>query len=458
MKLTLLKTSAVGLAICAVMVFAISEERRPLLMLVNFGAFAAIFLGGSIFCLALLTILRKIRRRTANKESTLPRTARAGDLLASLRFMIVFLLGFSVYFYDNSSPREIAWGDQFRYTYRQPEQTGDGWSTSTLEAEGLQPAVFEHLLRDLVTHDEYKGIHSLLIARHGKLVLEEYFYDQHKDLPHPLRSANKSLTSALIGIALDEGLIRSVDDPIVSYFPEIRHSPRWDTAKEAITIRHLLTMSGGLDANDWDRDSPGNEERLYALEESWTQFYLDLPQVHPPGEVYAYSTGGEMVLRDLITRVSGISLQEYAASRLLAPLGITSTAWHRYAYGRDDLPVRLDLTSREMLKLGQVYLDDGIWNGRAVISPAWVRESTALSQTVPDKGLGDPGYGYLWWKHHFEVDAQPVDSYAAQGSGGQFIFVVPAVDMVVVFTQGNYQSRRRTNPLRLMREVILPSL
>ena len=436
-------------AACVVLLFVISEERRPMLMLLNFGAFFGVFLAASAVVTAAMMLLKR-------KFSVLQSKSFSEVIGIALNFGFLSLLSLGVYFADFSTPRPIPWGNTYRYAY-QPPQPGQGWETGGLAAAGLEPALFRHLVEEVVNYDDYRGIHSVLVAKNGKLVFEEYFYDQGPELPHPLRSANKSLTSALIGIAVDEGLIGSVDDSIYDYFPEFRQQPGWDTGKDAVKIRFLLSMTGGLDANDWDRQSPGHEDRIYGLKEDWSNYYLSLPLVNKPGSVYAYSTGGEMVLRDLLTRVSGVSLQEFARTRLFEPLGIKNVVWHRFAFGRDDLPVRCDLTSRDMLKFGQLYLNWGVWNGQRVISESWVSQSTAVHSRVPHARFGNPDYGFLWWKHPFQIGGRSIDTYMAQGNGGQIILVLPEQQAVIVFTQGNYNNWRQVNPFRLLRELILPA-
>jgi CubicO group peptidase (beta-lactamase class C family) len=446
MRSSFFKTLALGLFLCVATLFFISEERHPALMLLNIGAFTGILTAASSFFILIILL----RRRLADRSSSLKPGWRDGR--NGLRFGIAVLIGFALFFHDYSEPREIGWGQTWHYDYQQPTSTDDGWETASLTEADINPEVINHLMRDLVTDKAYKGMHSVLIARDGKLVFEEYFYDETIDTPHPLRSANKSLTSILIGVAVKEGLIESVDDNIYDYFPEI------PGAGQPITIRHLLTMTGGLDANDWNRASAGNESKIYRLQQDWTNFYLNLPIKNPPGSQFAYSTGGEMVLRDLITRVSGQSLQDYTQERLLEPLGINQYQWHRYAFERDDLPVRLNLRSRDMLKIGQLYLDKGRWQDHQIVNADWVAESTTQHAQIDNERMRNPGYGYFWWKHPFQVNGQDVDSFAAQGSGGQFIFVLPEQQLVVVFTQGNYGNRRRNNPFRIMRALILPSI
>lgn len=436
-------------ALCAVLMFVIAEERRPLLMVMNFGAFFGVFLVASTFAVAVALFLQRGAGMFSERS--------VGSLAAtSFLFGHLALLGLGGFFLDLSTPRPIPWGNTYRYQY-QPPQGDNDWPSAALADVGLEPALFRHLVEEVVNYDDYRGIHSVLVAKDGRLVFEEYFYDQTADLPHPLRSANKSLTSALVGIALDEGLIGSVDDSVYDYFPELRGRPDWDPAKDGIKLRHLLAMTGGLDAHDWDPRSPGGEEHIYRLQQDWSVYYLTQPLKHEPGTVYAYSTGGEMVLRDLITRVSGLSLQDFTQTRLFEPLGITNVVWHTFAYGRIDLPVRVDMTPRDMLKFGQLYLNQGVWRGRRVLSAEWITLSTATHSQVPHAGLGFPEYGFLWWKHGFQIGGRRVPSFAAQGNGGQIILVLPEQATVVVFTQGNYNKWRQANPFRLTRELILPS-
>jgi CubicO group peptidase (beta-lactamase class C family) len=289
------------------------------------------------------------------------------------------------------------------------------------------------------------------MVRHGKLVAEGYFNGYGADTLHDLRSTGKSFTSALAGIAIEQGLF-AVDDPIATLIPQFENHANMDARKRAITIRHLLDMRSGFECNDWNSASAGNEERMYQARD-WVGFILDLPMANEPGTVASYCTGGVIVLGQVIASRSGMTLDAYAAAYLFAPLGIQQVAWRTAPDGNATGGGGLKLRPRDAAKFGQLYLNGGVWNGARVVPAEWV---TASRERVT--ALGNDSYGRLWWKRSFAHGGALVDSFFTSGNGGNFIFVFPALDLVVVFTGSNYNSPLGDQPFKIVGEYVLPAV
>jgi CubicO group peptidase (beta-lactamase class C family) len=317
-----------------------------------------------------------------------------------------------------------------------------------MEGEALRRAV------EALRRDRDHELHSLLVVRRGRLVVEEYWRGHDRDTLHDLRSATKSITSLLTGIALDRGLLPGVAAPVLPYLapPEARQA--LGPAKGAITVEHLLTMRSGLDCDDRDRKSPGHEDRMYRSRD-WVQFFLDLRAVRPPGAEAHYCTGGVVALGRVLAAAGGRPVPELAQEFLWNPLGITEARWSRFDGGRQtDTGGHLSLRPRDLAKLGQLVLQQGWWQGRQVVSRAWIETSTAEQTRIDD---GKP-YGYLWWLVGAQVGPRKLRVVFAQGNGGQVLFVVPELELVAVFTGGAYNSPKAGLPLQVFGAAILPAV
>jgi CubicO group peptidase (beta-lactamase class C family) len=330
-----------------------------------------------------------------------------------------------------------------------PADTGDGWTVSSPAAEGMDGAAVLATLEAIRAH--FSGVDSLVVVRRGRLVAEGYFNGYGPETLHDLRSTGKSFTSALAGIAIDQGLF-ALDDPIASLIPQFENHANMDARKRAITLRHLLDMRSGLECNDWNSASRGNEERMYDTRD-WVAFILDLPMANDPGAVASYCTGGVVVLGQVIAWRSGMALDAFAAAYLFGPLGIQQSAWRRSPDGSATGGGGLRLRPRDAARFGLLYLNGGVWNGARVVPADWVTRSRERV-TV----LGNDGYGLLWWKRSFAHRGDMVESFFTSGNGGNFIFVFPALDLVLVFTGSNYNSPLGDQPLQLAAEFLLPAV
>src|SRR5208282_5191943 len=320
------------------------------------------------------------------------------------------------------------------------------WPTASAAASGLSDARLQ-ALDAAVRSGEFKKIGSVLVARHGKLVYEAYFEGDATTL-RDTRSATKSITDVLIGIAIDEHKLSGVDAKILTLLPERAHKiQNPDPRKLAITVEDFLTMSSPLECDDWNDASRGNEERMYVVED-WTQFILDLPirgrmhvgeKIDPPpyGRYFSYCTGGVFTLSEVLQKVTGVRTDRYAEEKLFAPLGITEVQW---VYSPLNIPQTgggLRLRSRDLLKIAQLYLDAGSWQGRRIVDEAWVRTSTQPHARIDD----DTEYGYLWWLKSFKFEGKSYPAFFMSGNGGNKVVVIPGLEMAVVITSTNYNTR-----------------
>jgi CubicO group peptidase (beta-lactamase class C family) len=285
------------------------------------------------------------------------------------------------------------------------------------------------------------NIHSLLIARHGKLVLEEYFYGFKREQPHDMRSASKTFAPLLVGIARNKGAKIDIDTPVYSQFPEYKEFANPDPRKSKITVRDLITMTPGLACDDNDEASPGNEDVMQQqkAQSDWYKYTLDLPMARDPGGDQAvYCSAGINLLGGIIRNATHAWLPEFFYENVAKPLQIKTYHWNLMPTGDGYAGGGLYLRPRDQLKLGQLYLNGGVWNGKRVISKDWVERSTSRQSTF-GKTLGaDHDYGYGWHLYHFEVGDRSYRAYAAGGNGGQIVMVIPDLDLVVGFTGGAY--------------------
>ena len=309
------------------------------------------------------------------------------------------------------------------------------------------------MLVDLVNRirrGEYGQVTSLLIARHEKLVLEEYFNGWTADRTHTTQSVSKSVTSLLAGMAVDRGLL-SIDAPMTSFFPEYAPIANFDDRKRAMTVRHLLMMETGL---DWSEAAYEGSplERMNTCGCDWLRFLLDWPMREPPGTRWEYVSGGTILLGAIVASAVGQPLYRFAHEQLDAPLAISGSTWVVSAQnnGVTHAGGGLRLKPRDMLKIGQLVLNGGNWRGVRVVSESWIRESTTpLITNVATFGTWPASYGYLWWR-------LPEGVTAAIGRWGQWIFIVPSANLVMTAT-GEVDANFLSAPTALYRYV-LPAL
>ena len=324
-----------------------------------------------------------------------------------------------------------------------PVARDDGWPVASANYRKLidRGAALCRMADRLVASGA--NVHAVVVARGGKLVFERYFKGSDEingrrvesvtfdaDTLHNIKSVSKSVASLALGIAIDRGLIRSVDEPIFSFFPEL--SDLRTPEQERIQLSHVLTMSLGLKWVEAVPDNEGNndEERMHMAPDP-CRYVLGLPATAPPGQEFFYNTGALTLLSAIVRKATGRPLDEFARTNLFEPLGITKMEWTRVK-GDSDAGGGLRLRPRDMAKIGQLVLAGGRWNGRQIVSKAWIDASTTPRMEATD-------YGYLWWLGRSLFKEREVHWAAALGRGGQSIRIVPELDLVVVVTAGYYQ-------------------
>jgi hypothetical protein len=361
------------------------------------------------------------------------------------------------------------------------------WPTSTPQKVGLNAAVLDSLNAE-ITAGKYGNIDRMLVIRRGQIVMDKTYardYDRiygdslrstsslnnshdptgpfnyfnpwwhptyRRGTLHTLQSVSKTVASAVIGAAITRGDFPDINTPILKYW-DTTTVANLDDRKRRVTIRHLLTMSGGF---DWNESIPYSDPNntAGALESSpdWVKFTIDRPMMREPGTKFNYSSGESALLAHIFFRATGVDIEEYAARHLFAPLGITNWQWKRTPSGTIDTEGGLYLEARDLARIWQLWLQGGRWNGATVVSEAWVRES--VTPHIPTSTrAGAPQYGYKWWLYSNPVQKDKL-IWAGSGFGGQFPMAFPDQDMVVVFNAWNITGAP-TLPLRAVQERLI---
>jgi len=334
------------------------------------------------------------------------------------------------------------------YTYQQPKKDNDGLKTGNLDNTGLDKKLLVEMVQKIVD-GTYPNVHSVLIIKDGKLVFEEYFYEHTKNKLHELRSATKSFISALTGIAIEKGYIKSKNEKVLPYFSEYTFKNNTD-AKKQITIENLLTNQSGLDCDTYNPKAVGNES-VMAYEKDWIQYSLDLPMKDSAGGIGQYCSSNPIIMGRIIEKATKMALPEFAKQTLFKEIGIKNFEWQfKLDPSSGETFCQLNLRSRDMAKLGLLYLNKGVWNGKQTISKEWVEQS--LNKHSVDAGLD---YGYLWWTKYLDADGVRYYGKLAQGNGGQKIYIFKELNLVTVITAGHYNMQSSSNELNA--KYILPS-
>jgi len=323
-----------------------------------------------------------------------------------------------------------------------PYWPGQEWRVSTPEQQGMDSARLVALWDDIQAHNY--PIHGIAIVRNGYLVMEVYVHPFRAGDRHYIASCTKSFVSALIGIALQQGYIDSLDQKLLDFFPDLTIA-NVDAQKETITLEHLLTMASGL---DWPGSNLGETlDAQMVQSQDWVQFVLDRPMAQAPGTRFRYNSGGSHLLAAIIRQESGRTPLEFARENLFGPLGITNVYWPTDPTGLNVGGGGLELRLTDLARFGYLYLQHGVWEGQAVLPAEWVEASTTSQIETGYRGFD---YGYQWW-----VD--PAGGYHARGYGGQYIFVVPEQNMVVVFVSDFTSLDMETIPSELLESFIIPA-
>ncbi len=279
-----------------------------------------------------------------------------------------------------------------------------------------------------ILNNNLKDIHSILLIKNGKLILEEYFGGYHRNLKHSMQSVTKSVTSILIGIAKDRGKKIVLDGKLTTYLPEYKDLIS-NNGKSEITLEHLLTMKAGLEWNELH--APSSLQQMIWSSDA-IKYVLERKLVDPPGQRFFYSSGLSTVLGKILKNTTGSDALQYADEHLFTPLGITDYDWGKTADGSISTGAALFLRPRDMAKLGYLFLKDGAWKDRQIVSKKWVRES--IYPHVTGDPISGTGYGYQWWRGTTRIGDRDIDAFYAAGHGGQFIVQIPSLDVITVIT------------------------
>jgi CubicO group peptidase (beta-lactamase class C family) len=318
-----------------------------------------------------------------------------------------------------------------------------GWRSSTPEAQGMDSGLLAQMIEEISANRT--GIHSLLVIRNGYLVTEAYFHPYTRHTKVHVQSVTKSFIGALTGIAIQKKVLSDVDQPLLSFFQN-RRVAHLSEEKSSIQLRHLLSMSSGLDCQEF---SPAGKTMEHAAD--WVQFTLDLPVVHVPGQTFGYCNGNAHLLSVILEKASDMSTREFANQELFAPLGIPYVEeedWGEDPQGFVTGGYGLHLRPVDLAKFALLYLHHGKWDGQQILPEEWVTESTTGHVQKED----GTGYGYLWTVYPGS------DHYAALGLGGQQIHVYPSKNLIVVVTASLESFAEAPEIEKILNENILPAI
>jgi CubicO group peptidase (beta-lactamase class C family) len=373
-----------------------------------------------------------------------------------------FLAGTSPAFAEDEIPPPPLNGDSItpgtnnlpgpHYLYKPPQKLPDGWKVGNLKREKVDLAKITQGVTQILS-GKIPEVHSLLVVRHGKLLLEEYFNGHKAEDPNPLYSCTKSVFSTLCGIAQDQGLI-NVDQKIYDLYPEYRSKKGWTSEKDALTVGMLLSMTSGLDCND---AGAWNSTCGVAMGPApdWVDFCFGLPLIHPPGTAWQYNGSCLTLLSNLISKKSGMNFSNYAQEYLLGPLGIEGNTWVTGPNEVAKVDTGLSWKSRDMAKLGLLYMNKGKWEGKRIVSEAWVKDATS-SHAPLGQAFGHD-YGYLWHIKRMPWKDRTVSVFFANGYQGQAVFVSPDADLICVVTAARSSDDIYSMEESLFRDNILNS-
>ena len=371
----------------------------------------------------------------------------------------------------------------------QTPKPANGWAASSIEAEGLDAAPL-HDLVSRVQSGTFGNTDRLVVIRNGKLVLDERFSRDYREISrgkqspigcgidackdsaqlnhynylhptyhpwwqgsslHTLQSVTKSVAATVIGVAITRGEIKNVQTPLLSFFSAYDLS-NVDARLRKATLADLLTMRSGIEWHETDRPLDETNTTLQ-LERSpdWIRFTLAQPVEADPGTKWVYNSGGSELMAEVVRSATKMSADDYAKRHLFTPLGITAFHWKRTPTGHPDTEGGLYLDPLDLAKIGQLYLDDGMWRGTRVLAAGWAREATGrIVDHVAPANANSPGYGYQWWRY----DRRGTDIWAGNGFGGQFLIIIPQHKIVAVANSWNVFGAQTTGVLGPMIDAV----
>lgn len=348
-----------------------------------------------------------------------------------------------------------------RYSYRTPLALDDGWPVASLEAVGLSRPRIEAFVQKLIDTDVSSfgssQVHSVLIARHGKLVLEEYFHGFDRETPHDIRSAGKSMTATLIGAAMRQGVSLREDTPVYAAMRGDAAAAAVDPRKRAIVLRDLMTMSSGFFCDDTNEDAPGNEDVIgdQGVDPTLYDYILDLPMAAAPGASTVYCSANALLAGGLLRKVADEPLAELFDRLIARPLDMGTYHLNLTPAGELYTAGGGYFRPRDYMKLAQLMLDGGTWRGRRILSPEWVRLAGSPLRDLNPRQQ----FGYFWNSAVYSWNGRQVRAVFAAGNGGQIFMEIPELDLVIAFTGGSYADAAALVPQReLVPNDILPAV
>jgi CubicO group peptidase (beta-lactamase class C family) len=342
------------------------------------------------------------------------------------------------------------------YVYHKPIQRDDGWQVSSLEAVGISRRAIENLLRTIIAARDDSihapAFHGILIARHGKLVLEEYFHGYSADEPHDTRSAAKTMAAVIAGAAIYAHMPISLSTPVYrTYFGE-ELPTNLDPRAQRITLKNLLTMSSGLDCNDWDNTTPGSEDNMQnqPQEPDWRHFTLNVPMAREPGSLSFYCAGGPNLIGGMLEKITGKTDQELFDTLVAKPLQFGPYHMNLDPSGNAYFGGGMHLLPRDFMKFAQLLLDGGIWHGKRILPREFAQQAIATQTHIDQRHPAQqPGYiarkyGYLIWVNDYPYKGRTIEAFFLAGNGGQIVMGVPTLDLAMAFYGGSYSDHAGT--------------
>lgn len=316
-----------------------------------------------------------------------------------------------------------------------------------------------------VKNGVYSNLDAIVISKHCKIVFQGYYNAQTKDILHDTRSAFKSITAILIGIAIDKGFIKSVNQKVYDFFPTYKKPKEWDKRKDSLTIEHLLTMKSGFNCEEWNGDKDCEDEM--ETTNDWIKFCLDLDFKNSSGSKWDYTSINAMILGGIIANSSRMSVSKFAEKYLFNPLKITKYRWTKDPLGHETTAGSFYILPTDMLKIGELVLNNGVYQEKRIVSAQWIEQMTQRVTLIEGfsnvrisknkKAIPQPTYyGYMWYNEQVETENLDYNLIFASGNGGQYIMVVKDLDLVVAFMGNSYNSSKSKLPFDVMIKYILP--
>ncbi|WBX98662.1 serine hydrolase domain-containing protein [Chryseobacterium gambrini] len=310
-------------------------------------------------------------------------------------------------------------------------------------------------LNQKIAENRFRDITGIVVIKNEKLLLEEYFNGYKRDSLNDTRSVGKSFSSALMGIAIKDSYIKNENQSLKEFY-DLKEFNNYSPKKDSITIKSLLTMSSGFDGNDQDEESPGNEENMYPTD-NWVKFVLNLPMTENKiGKTWNYFTAGVVLTGDILDRSVPKGLEHYAQKKLFQPLGITNYKWQFTPQQKPSLAGGLKMNALDFAKFGQLYKNNGNWNGKSILDKNWIKKSFT-NYFTDNKDF--EGYGYLFWRKVYKVGGKSFETYQSNGNGGNKIIIFTALPVVMVITAKAYNKPYAHLQVdRMVQEYLLPAV